>query len=82
MKSLIGFFLIIFTLSLTGCMTTSTTTKTPGVKTTSALIEINTRTGVTQKFILIKPSNPKASVILFAGGHGILGLSSAYAENS
>ena len=80
MKSLIAFFLVIFALSLSGCRTTSTT-RTPGVETTSALIEINTRPGVTQKFILIRPNNPKASVILFAGGHGILGLSSAYAMN-
>jgi pimeloyl-ACP methyl ester carboxylesterase len=32
---------------------------------------------VTQKFILIQPPDPKASVILFPGGHGILGLSGA-----
>jgi dienelactone hydrolase len=34
------------------------------------LIKINTRDGVKQKFILLKPDTIKASVILFAGGKG------------
>ena len=38
------------------------------------LITLNTRDGVQQKFILMKPDKPVASVILFAGGHGMLGL--------
>ena len=38
------------------------------------LISLDTRQGVQQKFILIKPEKPVASVILFAGGHGMLGL--------
>ena len=38
------------------------------------LISIQTPRGVTQAFILIKPDKPVASVILFAGGHGALGL--------
>lgn len=42
----------------------------------SVLAEIDTRPGVTQKFILIKPANPIASVILFAGRNGNLRLSS------
>ena len=41
------------------------------------LITLNTRDGVQQKFILMKPDNPVASVILFAGGHGMLDLQGA-----
>jgi len=41
------------------------------------LVSIQTPRGATQAFILIKPDNPVASVILFAGGHGALGLKSA-----
>ena len=41
------------------------------------LVSIQTPRGATQAFILIKPDNPVASVILFAGGHGALGLISA-----
>lgn len=44
---------------------------------TSTLVSIQTPRGVKQKFILIKPEKPVASVILFAGGHGALGLKSA-----
>jgi dienelactone hydrolase len=40
------------------------------------LIRIETRPGIKQNFILIKPDNPVASVILFAGGHGIIKLTS------
>jgi dienelactone hydrolase len=43
----------------------------------SSLVAIKTPRGVTQKFILIKPEKPVASVILFAGGLGALGLKSA-----
>jgi hypothetical protein len=41
------------------------------------LVSIPTPRGATQAFILIKPDKPVASVILFAGGHGALGLKSA-----
>jgi pimeloyl-ACP methyl ester carboxylesterase len=34
------------------------------------VVDIPTRPGVTQRFLYIRPENPKASVILFAGGHG------------
>lgn len=44
---------------------------------TSTLVSVQTPRGVKQAFILIKPDNPVASVILFAGGHGALGLKSA-----
>jgi dienelactone hydrolase len=40
------------------------------------LVKLETRTGVEQRFILIKPEKPVASVILFAGGKGALDLSS------
>ncbi len=44
---------------------------------TPELVSIQTPRGAKQAFILIKPDNPVASVILFAGGHGALGLKSA-----
>ena len=47
----------------------------------ASLVSIKTPRGVTQKFILIKPEKPAASVILFAGGLGALGLKSATAMN-
>jgi pimeloyl-ACP methyl ester carboxylesterase len=43
----------------------------------ATLVSIRTPRGATQKFILIKPENPVAAVILFAGGKGALGLSGA-----
>ena len=42
------------------------------------LVTLETRPGVEQKFILIKPDNPSASVILFAGGKGALDLSTSF----
>lgn len=38
------------------------------------IVTLKTRPGVDQKFILIKPDKPLASVILFAGGKGALSL--------
>ena len=43
---------------------------------TATLVSIPTPRGATQSFILIKPDHPVASVILFAGDHGALGLKS------
>jgi pimeloyl-ACP methyl ester carboxylesterase len=43
----------------------------------TTLVSIQTPRGAKQSFILIKPDKPAASVILFAGGHGALGLKSA-----
>ncbi len=34
------------------------------------VVDVPTRPGVTQRFVYIAPSNAKATVILFAGGHG------------
>jgi pimeloyl-ACP methyl ester carboxylesterase len=45
----------------------------------TTLVSIATPRGVKQSFILIKPEKPVASIILFAGGHGGLGLKSASA---
>ncbi len=39
------------------------------------VVDIPTRPGVTQRMIVISPANPKAAVILFAGGHGGLQIS-------
>jgi len=43
---------------------------------TERVVDIPTRTGVTQRFVLITPENPVAAVILFAGGHGGLQITS------
>lgn len=43
----------------------------------SELVTITTPRGTRQAFILIKPDKAVATVILFAGGHGALGLKSA-----
>jgi pimeloyl-ACP methyl ester carboxylesterase len=40
------------------------------------VIDIPTRPGVTQRFLYLAPEHPKAAVILFAGGHGGLEISS------
>jgi hypothetical protein len=52
----------------------------PAQAETSTLVSIPTPRGATQAFILIKPDHPVASVILFAGGGGVLGLKSASSE--
>ena len=44
---------------------------------TPTLVSIHTPRGATQEFILIKVDHPVASVILFGGGYGLLGLKSA-----
>jgi pimeloyl-ACP methyl ester carboxylesterase len=49
----------------------------PAHAASSELVSIQSPRGATQAFILIKPDRPVASVILFAGGHGALGLTSA-----
>lgn len=43
----------------------------------ATLVRIQTPRGASQAFILLKPEKPQAAVILFAGGHGGLGLRSA-----
>ena len=49
----------------------------PARAASSSLVSVQTPRGVKQAFLLIKPDKPVASVILFAGGHGGLGLKSA-----
>ncbi|HEY6258550.1 MAG TPA: hypothetical protein VIY51_22435 [Xanthobacteraceae bacterium] len=44
---------------------------------TTTFVSISTPRGVQQAFILIKPDHPVASVVLFAGNDGALGLTSA-----
>lgn len=41
------------------------------------LVFVTTPRGVKQSYLLIKPEKPVATVVLFAGGHGALGLMSA-----
>jgi pimeloyl-ACP methyl ester carboxylesterase len=43
----------------------------PAVK----VVDIPTRPGVTQRLLVLSPAEPKAAVVLFAGGHGGLQLS-------
>jgi dienelactone hydrolase len=37
---------------------------------TERVVDIPTRPGVSQRFLVIQPAEPKATVVLFAGGHG------------
>ena len=37
---------------------------------TQEIVNVNTRDGVTMRVLLLSPKEPKASLILFAGGHG------------
>jgi pimeloyl-ACP methyl ester carboxylesterase len=39
------------------------------------VVDIPTRSGVTQRLLVLSPPDPKAAVVLFAGGHGGLQLS-------
>lgn len=40
------------------------------------VVDIPTRTGITQRLLVLAPPSPKAAVILFAGGHGGLQIAS------
>jgi alpha/beta superfamily hydrolase len=40
------------------------------------VVDIPTRPGVTQRMVVIEPEKPKAAVVLFAGGHGGLQITS------
>lgn len=46
-----------------------------------ALVTITTPRGATLSFILLRPEKPVATVVLFAGGHGALGLTDAATMN-
>src|SRR5258705_9273946 len=39
------------------------------------VVDVASRAGVTQRFLLLNPDDAKATVILFAGGHGGLQMS-------
>ncbi len=47
----------------------------PAMAQTQRVVDVPTRAGVTQRFLVIAPAQPKAAVILFAGGHGGVQLS-------
>lgn len=73
LKSIV-FMLSVATFSLflfTSCATAPSAK--PAAGPSYELVKVDSRSGVTQKFILIKPDDPVASVILFAGGGGGLG---------
>ena len=56
---------------------TAPSTPAPAATHSIQLVELKTRTGVTLKFILIKPDNPVAAIVLLEGGRGKLKLSSS-----
>lgn len=62
-----------------GLVTAALVAFTAAAQADTRLVSIDTQRGVKQSFLLIKPEKPVASVILFAGGHGALGLKSASA---
>jgi len=62
------------------CATTSSAKDSK--KPESKLIQIETRPGIKQKFILIKPDNPVASIILLPGNNGRLELSGLFGSIS
>jgi len=39
-------------------------------QTTQKVVDIPTRSGVTQRMVVISPPDPKAAVVLIPGGHG------------
>ena len=65
----------VFCIALTGLATAAANQA--GAGTQERLVTLETRTGVTQKYILITPQKPVAAVILFAGGTGNLDLPGA-----
>src|SRR5688572_17248614 len=47
------------------------------VRAAEKVVDIPSRPGVTQRFLLIEPPESKAAVVLFAGGHGGLQMDEA-----
>ena len=68
-------FIILILLFMPGRATTSPSEPASGLS--AELVKIETRPGVTLKFILIKPDNPVAAVVLLEGGPGRMRLSSS-----
>ncbi len=48
----------------------------PALAQESSVVDIPTRPGVTQRLLVVRPEAPRAAVVLFAGGHGGLQISS------
>jgi len=72
-----SFFAAAFFISfLTSCATT------PVSKHDASLVQVASRANIEQKFLLLKPENPTAAVILFAGGDGSLQLSTQFGRPS
>jgi pimeloyl-ACP methyl ester carboxylesterase len=57
------------------CLITGLLSCVPVLATETAVKDIATRPGVTLRVLLIRPEKPVASVILFAGGDGLIGIS-------
>jgi pimeloyl-ACP methyl ester carboxylesterase len=73
--------LIVIFLTFTGCSTSGGAFSREALEAagiTETIVQLEPRPGVTLKFLLIKPRNPIASVMLFPGGPGLLKLSNAY----
>jgi pimeloyl-ACP methyl ester carboxylesterase len=65
-------------LALCLALLSASVSATPAAALDASLVRLDTARGVKQAFILVKPDKPPtAAVILFAGGHGALGLKSA-----
>ncbi|UCE83483.1 MAG: alpha/beta hydrolase [Deltaproteobacteria bacterium] len=65
--------IVVLSLFIPNCATAPSSSEGKPVS-SSELVEIETRPGVTQKFILITPVDPVAAVVLFAAGRGKLGM--------
>jgi len=65
--------IVVLSLFIPNCATAPSSSEGKPVSSTE-LVKIETRPGVTQKFILITPVDPVAAVVLFAAGRGKLGM--------
>ena len=63
--SLLTRLLVLVGLVLTICAPLSA-----GAESAPRAVDVSTRPGVTQRFLLLTPDDPKAAVVLFAGGQG------------
>ncbi|MGD9135918.1 MAG: hypothetical protein PVH42_04120 [Desulfobacterales bacterium] len=74
----IRFIVILASMLVVGCAASQSSK--PVTMPSIDLIKIDTRFGVTQKFLLIKPENPVAAAVLLDGGTGKLNLSKFYGK--
>jgi hypothetical protein len=72
--------IFVATIIFTGCAESSSKIKPE--KMSSNIVQIESRKGVTQKFILIVPENPVAAIVLLPGHNGKLELSKAFGQIS